>query len=222
MPPISAGCCSATPRHCPTGDALAGDLLYSARLLGLYELLVRRVGAPKNPSRFESPHRISALERDGNRRCSAPSICLSAVLTNATTRLKSGTSRLHPPADRCRSRQPRDRHQVKNAARNALSIYEVFDDVLARLQPTHILTQVQCEVCAVSLRDVERSIASRLARQSRVVALNPGFAGRYLGRFPARRGKRLAMEIAGRPVIGRTIKARMTPCQRRRTRRAPG
>jgi iron complex transport system substrate-binding protein len=63
--------------------------------------------------------------------------------------------------------------QVKNGVRNALSIYEVFDDVLETLQPTHILTQVQCEVCAVSLRDVERSIASRLASAPELVALNP-------------------------------------------------
>jgi len=63
--------------------------------------------------------------------------------------------------------------QVKNSARNALSIYEVFDNVLERLQPTHILTQVQCDVCAVSLRDVERSIASRLASAPELVALNP-------------------------------------------------
>lgn len=63
--------------------------------------------------------------------------------------------------------------QVKNSARNALSIYEVFDDVLEKLQPTHILTQVQCDVCAVSLRDVERSIASRLASAPELVALNP-------------------------------------------------
>lgn len=63
--------------------------------------------------------------------------------------------------------------QVKESARTALSIYEVFDDVLARLQPTHILTQVQCDVCAVSLRDVELSIASRLASTPSIVALNP-------------------------------------------------
>jgi iron complex transport system substrate-binding protein len=63
--------------------------------------------------------------------------------------------------------------QVRNSARNALSIYEVFDDVLERLQPTHILTQVQCEVCAVSLRDVEQSIASRLESRPKLVALNP-------------------------------------------------
>ncbi len=33
--------------------------------------------------------------------------------------------------------------QVKSSARGALSIYEVFDDVLERLQPTHLLTPVQ-------------------------------------------------------------------------------
>lgn len=62
--------------------------------------------------------------------------------------------------------------QVRNSARNALSIYEVFDDVLERLQPTHILTQTQCEVCAVSLRDVEQSVASRLASTPKIVSLN--------------------------------------------------
>ncbi len=64
--------------------------------------------------------------------------------------------------------------QVKNSARNALSIYEVFDDVLEQLQPTHILTQAQCDVCAVSLRDVEQSVALRLRSQPKIVALNPG------------------------------------------------
>ena len=63
--------------------------------------------------------------------------------------------------------------QVKNSVRNALSIYAVFDEVLELLQPTHILTQVQCEVCAVSLRDVEQSIAARLASRPQIVPLNP-------------------------------------------------
>jgi iron complex transport system substrate-binding protein len=45
--------------------------------------------------------------------------------------------------------------------------------VLGRLQPTHIITQTQCEVCAVSLRDVERSVASRLASQPKIVSLTP-------------------------------------------------
>jgi iron complex transport system substrate-binding protein len=63
--------------------------------------------------------------------------------------------------------------QVKANLANALSIYEVLDDVLEELQPTHILTQTQCEVCAVSLRDVERSVASRLASRPKIVSLQP-------------------------------------------------
>jgi iron complex transport system substrate-binding protein len=63
--------------------------------------------------------------------------------------------------------------QVKQSLRDALSIYEVFDDVLLQLQPTHIITQTQCEVCAVSLRDVERSVASQLQSCPRIVSLAP-------------------------------------------------
>jgi iron complex transport system substrate-binding protein len=63
--------------------------------------------------------------------------------------------------------------QVKSNLTNALSIYEVLDDVLEELQPTHILTQTQCEVCAVSLKDVERSVASRLKSQPKIVSLQP-------------------------------------------------
>jgi iron complex transport system substrate-binding protein len=63
--------------------------------------------------------------------------------------------------------------QVKANLANALSIYEVLDDVLEELQPTHILTQTQCEVCAVSLKDVERSVASRLRSAPKIVSLQP-------------------------------------------------
>jgi iron complex transport system substrate-binding protein len=62
---------------------------------------------------------------------------------------------------------------VRQTRAAALSVYQVFDDVLERLQPTHILTQIQCEVCAVSLQDVERSVAPRLASRPRIVALQP-------------------------------------------------
>jgi iron complex transport system substrate-binding protein len=63
--------------------------------------------------------------------------------------------------------------QVKANLTNAVSIYEVLNDVLEQLQPTHILTQTQCEVCAVSLKDVERSVASSLASRPRIVSLQP-------------------------------------------------
>jgi iron complex transport system substrate-binding protein len=74
------------------------------------------------------------------------------------------------PVDR--SSEKIDRLVKESAAGNALSIYEVFDPVLERLQPTHILTQTQCEVCAVSLADVERSVARRLASHPRIVSLS--------------------------------------------------
>jgi iron complex transport system substrate-binding protein len=62
---------------------------------------------------------------------------------------------------------------VRQSMAESISVYQVFDDVLERLQPTHILTQIHCEVCAVSLRDVERSIAARLASRPVVVSLQP-------------------------------------------------
>jgi iron complex transport system substrate-binding protein len=52
-------------------------------------------------------------------------------------------------------------------------VYRVFDDVLERLQPTHIVTQTQCKVCAVSLGDVERALSARFSTRPEVVALEP-------------------------------------------------
>ena len=63
--------------------------------------------------------------------------------------------------------------QVKESARTSVSIYDVFDDVLASLAPTHILTQIQCEVCAVSLRDVEQALARGIPGKPAIVSLQP-------------------------------------------------
>jgi iron complex transport system substrate-binding protein len=95
--------------------------------------------------------------------------------------------------------------QVRKSARNAISIYEVFDDVLELLQPTHILTQVQCDVCAVSLRDVEQSIASRLASRPRLIALNPCSMADIRDDF---RRVAEAVGVNAEPVI-QTLDARM-------------
>src|ERR1700730_8579096 len=62
---------------------------------------------------------------------------------------------------------------VKDRLRDAISVYEVFPDVLERLQPTHIITQTQCEVCAVSLKDVEAALAAGLASNPEIVPLHP-------------------------------------------------
>jgi iron complex transport system substrate-binding protein len=63
--------------------------------------------------------------------------------------------------------------RVKETLATAESVYRVFDDVLERLQPTHIITQTQCKVCAVSLGDVERALSARFSTRPEVVALEP-------------------------------------------------
>ena len=63
--------------------------------------------------------------------------------------------------------------QVREAIRDAASVYRVFDDVLERLRPTHIITQAHCEVCAVSLRDVEQAMARSVVGNPKVVCLSP-------------------------------------------------
>src|SRR5689334_10477182 len=62
---------------------------------------------------------------------------------------------------------------VKESARDSISIYDVFADVIDGLRPTHILTQVQCEVCAVSLRDVEAAFARGMKGNPQVISLQP-------------------------------------------------
>ncbi|MBZ5622119.1 MAG: cobalamin-binding protein [Acidobacteriia bacterium] len=62
---------------------------------------------------------------------------------------------------------------VKASARTSVSIYDVFADVIERLEPSHILTQIQCEVCAVSLRDVEAAITRGMKGCPKVVSLQP-------------------------------------------------
>ncbi len=63
--------------------------------------------------------------------------------------------------------------KVKETLREAISVYQVYDHVLESLQPTHIITQSQCEVCAVSLRDVELALASSVSSKPRIVSLQP-------------------------------------------------
>jgi iron complex transport system substrate-binding protein len=63
--------------------------------------------------------------------------------------------------------------RVKSLAGDAISVYRVFPDVLRRLEPTHIITQTQCEVCAVSLKDVEEALAQIVGHPPKIVALAP-------------------------------------------------
>lgn len=64
-------------------------------------------------------------------------------------------------------------NDVNNLLQSALSIYNIKTDILEKLQPTHILTQDQCDVCAVSLQDVEKAVASLVHSSPQIISLQP-------------------------------------------------
>jgi iron complex transport system substrate-binding protein len=63
--------------------------------------------------------------------------------------------------------------KVKEILTEALSIYTVKREVIKELAPDVIITQAQCEVCAVSLKDVEEALDNYLDKESRIVSLQP-------------------------------------------------
>jgi|RhiMetdeSRZDD1v2_1073273.scaffolds.fasta_scaffold555994_2 iron complex transport system substrate-binding protein len=63
--------------------------------------------------------------------------------------------------------------RVKAILQDALSVYRVDAALLDELQPTHIITQSQCEVCAVSLKDVEQAVCELTSSNPAIVSLEP-------------------------------------------------
>ncbi|MDB5336981.1 MAG: periplasmic binding protein [Planctomycetaceae bacterium] len=63
--------------------------------------------------------------------------------------------------------------RVKSSASQGLSLYDVDGPRLRELAPDVILTQTQCEVCAVSLKDVEAAVCGMLGVAARLVSLHP-------------------------------------------------
>ena len=62
---------------------------------------------------------------------------------------------------------------VKRLLADALSVYEVDADALKALRPDVILTQTQCEVCAVTPADVEHAVGDWLETNTQLVAVHP-------------------------------------------------
>jgi iron complex transport system substrate-binding protein len=62
---------------------------------------------------------------------------------------------------------------VKSIVQEALSVYRVDAAMLDDLKPTHIITQSQCEVCAVSLKDVEQAVCELTSSNPVIVSLEP-------------------------------------------------
>jgi iron complex transport system substrate-binding protein len=63
--------------------------------------------------------------------------------------------------------------QVKQLVQDAVSVYRIDTDTLGRLKPDLILTQAQCEVCAVSLPEVEAAVGQSLGTMPRIISLSP-------------------------------------------------
>src|SRR5437588_4942978 len=61
--------------------------------------------------------------------------------------------------------------RLEDAALRALSIYAIDAEMLQALRPDVIFTQTQCEVCAVSERDVMRGVERLTGFQPRIVSL---------------------------------------------------
>ena len=65
------------------------------------------------------------------------------------------------------------KNAVQENALKALSIYAVDVELLQKLRPDVIFTQTQCEVCAVSERDVVQALQQLTDLQPRIVSLTP-------------------------------------------------
>ncbi len=63
--------------------------------------------------------------------------------------------------------------RVKRIVADALSVYRVDAAKLRELRPDVIVTQSQCEVCAVSQSDVEAAVAQWLGARPTIVSLAP-------------------------------------------------
>ena len=103
-------------------------------------------------------------------------------------------------------------HQdINELLQSALSIYQVKTDVLEQLQPTHIVTQDQCDVCAVSLKEVEAAVATLTHLQPQIISLKPNVLVDVLADIET---IAKAMEVDSRRVI-ENLESRIKICQQK-------
>ena len=111
--------------------------------------------------------------------------------------------------------------QVRDIVRNGLSVYSVDAERLRALAPDVIVTQDHCDVCAVSLRDVERATCSWSDRRVEIVSLHPDCMADAYSDI-ARVARALKAEAQGASLIAeieQRLRALMVaPARRRRPR----
>ena len=64
-------------------------------------------------------------------------------------------------------------NRVKSILQEALSVYRIDEQKLIELSPDLIVTQSQCDVCAVSLSDVEDAVSTILDNKPHILSLEP-------------------------------------------------
>jgi len=101
--------------------------------------------------------------------CDYPSEVLALPVVSAVQINIHATSAEIDAQVRQRMQQPKP----DNPALQALSIYALDLELLQQLRPDVILTQTQCEVCAVSERDVRQAITQLTSLHPQVVSLAP-------------------------------------------------
>jgi iron complex transport system substrate-binding protein len=70
---------------------------------------------------------------------------------------------------------------VRKLVELGLSVYRIDTEGLEAIAPDVVVTQDQCQVCAVSLAEVARAVASLTRRDVRVVSLSPSTIDDVLG-----------------------------------------
>lgn len=63
--------------------------------------------------------------------------------------------------------------RVKAILQEAASVYRVDADLLKNLSPDYVVTQSQCDVCAVSFDEVQRVVCDYLDTDAHVISLEP-------------------------------------------------
>src|SRR5262249_46530435 len=109
--------------------------------------------------------------------------------------------------------------RVKAVLQEALSVYRVHAHRLREPRPDVIVTQSQCEVCAVSQRDVEQAVSDWVGARPRVVSLQPDSLADVWADF-RRVADALGTPARGDELIGR-LQQRMARVAER-TRDLPG
>ena len=64
-------------------------------------------------------------------------------------------------------------NNIKSLLQDALSIFLIDEKKLNKLKPDIIITQSQCEVCAVSLNDVEKAVENIIGKSPKIVSTEP-------------------------------------------------